>query len=91
MVFLILVNFVLWLIAAVFLSLAEPYLGIYWFVVGYPTSLIAWRFSRYFSISHSDTFFRTDWEVFKTQLKWSNGVGTAVASLGILIMMILFS
>lgn len=72
------VNIVLWLIASIVMGAGGgPAFGVYWFVVGFPVSLFARRYTSYFVHSHSDRFFYTKWELLKAQLAWCNGVAVA--------------
>ena len=56
-------------------------------IIGLIAFLISWRISGDFATSPADYFFQPEWDVFKTKLKWSNGIGvtSAFVAAGIII------
>ena len=74
------INIFLWGIAAVVLAIGmeSPIFGIFYFVVGYPLSLIVLKFNDNFAVSYLDKFKYPLFTIWRRKLLWSNGIASAI-------------
>jgi len=82
------INICLWGIAAVVLTIGmeSPIFGIFYFVVGWPLSLIVLKFSDNYAVSYLDKFKYPPFTIWKRKLLWSNGVASIIIWGGIFVM-----
>ena len=67
-------NLGLWILGMVIGFAAGGAAGLI-LVLGFIAFLIAWHLSGGIVIAPADYFFQPEWSVFKTKLKWANGIG----------------
>ncbi len=81
-------NIALWLLVIVLAFIEHQILGLA-VIIGFISFFIAWNLSGGIVTSVADYFFQPEWTVFKTKLKWSNGVGitTSVVTLFLIYML----
>jgi hypothetical protein len=83
-----LANIGLWLFVAVLAFIELPELG-WTIIIGFISFLIAWNLSGGIVTSVADYFFQPEWTVFKTKLKWANGVGVTSSVIALFIILAL--
>jgi hypothetical protein len=74
------INVFLWGFAAIILSVGlESFtFGAFYFVVGYPLSLMMSKFSDNYSVSYLDTLKHTPFKIWTRKLLWSNSVAMGI-------------
>lgn len=74
------INIFLWGIAAGILpvGLESALFGVFYFVVGYPLSLIVLKYSDNYAVSYLDKFKYPPFTVWKRKLLWSNSVAVVI-------------
>jgi len=85
------INFFIWLITATVIGVGSEViaLGVIYFIIGYPLSLLLLRFSDNYAISYLDRFKNPPFTVWYRKMIWSNGVATALIwGLGFLILLL---
>ena len=87
------INIFSWGIASLILAVGSESMtfGIYYFLVGYPLSLVFLRLSDKHGISKLDKFTSTTMSLWKKRLIWSNGYATAFLWIIVFIVIFLYS
>jgi hypothetical protein len=82
------INIFLWVIAAVILAAGSESLvfGVFYFMVGYPLSLIILRYSDNYAVSYLDKLKYPPFTVLKRKLFWSNGLASLIIWTGVFLL-----
>jgi hypothetical protein len=85
------INIFLWGLAALFLAAGIESLlfGVFYFMVGYPLSLIILKFSDNYAVSYLDKLKYSPFTVLKRKLIWSNGLASLIIWAGIFLIAVI--
>jgi hypothetical protein len=85
------INIFLWGIAAVILAAGSESLlfGVFYFVLGYPLSLVTLKFSDNFAVSYLDKLKYPPFTILKRKLIWSNGIASLIIWAGLSILAVI--
>lgn len=74
------INVFLWGIAAIILAngLESVVFGVFYFIVGYPLSLIVLRYSDNYAVSYLDKLKHPPFTIWKRKLLWSNSISMGI-------------
>jgi hypothetical protein len=72
------------------IGMESPAFGIFYFVAGYPLSLIVLKFSDNYAVSYFDKFKYPPFTIWKRKLLWSNGIASGIIWGGIFVLALIF-
>jgi len=81
-------NIALWILGITIGFVEEAFLGAI-VLIGFIGFLIGWYLSGGIVTSPADYFFQPEWTVFKTKLKWANGIGITTGLVALLVLFII--
>lgn len=76
--FLFILNVLAWIVGCIIGFAGGGFMPGLSVIIGFITFYISWRLSGKMIVSTWDTIVNPEWDVFKKQLGWANGVGISV-------------